>query len=1688
VSTISENTVAESAIGDNSVNQGQYIFDFEVVGLELSATDNQSEGTTRQTDGALVYDHFRPAVRAVVEDTGVVFVSASTSVVNISSINDTATFTYGDFDSIYEFNGLILEFQDDYPGLPIGPISVNAVGEIQYIGPQNFVPGLVELSIGANDNTIKSTSRITQGALEISATDNQGPGVVRISDGKLEYPHFRPVLEVERSYVTELTFGALGGAAEADPEYNNGAISNVTGNGSDFFKREVTVNGVRIVAAGTVGGQTAVPDAWLEKVARMFELFLDKDAAGINKTAQRNVIKTLRGDAGTYHAAQGPTLQRVARGAGSDYTPNFLTDAGIASYNLSPLFDTHVANDMVWYLNSTGDGYGDGEIDAQEVIEHVFHTLHMHGLDAVSLKMYPFISADWATGPLYAAMVEAYDGGFWDPSGYGGANFKTDSDAFEVAAKEYLYLLNFSMFEYTGLWDGDSLAPEWTDTVRTSSQIQTNLPLGYALFNSYIVPVISKPSLATINSIFGDGNTPAQDNPALAGVSGYVVDVLVGGNDTAYFFASDGIDRLERYAGLPISPIGVNAIGTLQYEGVMDYQPSIGELIVSDNDAFANIAVIVDTTTLAIGVDWNDGPGVVRDSDGKLEYPYFRPSLEVDVENIPFKTLAASSVEYKFENSIAYQTLTGAGLPIGPISYSAISEEQQIAGALASFFDFTDIIPLTINAVGSLDTNRQEFEFDTTVTVEVDANDIVFAVYPRTATTNFEITAADSVGKTFVYNDTGLFAVTTATDIIGISATIEVTPLIVGATSVENRVVVVPDQTLETVISGDNTRTSTTINFGIDTVSVEIGVVEDIDVIYQPVQPENPSTTFTVTGAYANIGSTISDYVIEFDTTDSNIYNEIVSVLNDRIAFTGYDLPSNESYITFWKQGVVQHAVRHSFVNQTILNTRNYYNYATLRVQASVLNGNQAIVIDTNPRGLAIATATFDNQSYNLTSLGFEFDEIRYYNGDPANNNEMLLWSASISRDFHIGADVDVKQTILIPEQTLSLDIEAQQQHLTSYNVPDQSAALEIGETHISSVIYDYETSGNFIKGSATGIVVTLGSIDTTPLVISDADSFQILYNYLDYEHNLGTLEIGDASTVSNVFGYNDLVHNLGELEITADDATVRSYDPAVGDVELEIGDASTVSNVFGYNDLVHNLGELEITVADVLAQTLVYNHPGALEISDADTVSFIYDIVDSGSFIKGSATSIEITSGTVDTTPLIITGSDNIANTFAYADSAVFVKLSVVDEDIVYNFQDSITLELAAQDQTASTTTFVNTTALEVAAQDSIQQVFEFADTGVFRAVTAFDVDIIRNIVDNVGLEITSTDKFSQSVSRITQGALEVAVDSPHTFAINRSSTAPLEIAEDGTISVAYDYADTGVFAKLAADETAFTTNRDAIGELEIAAQEAIVQIFNTEDVAALGALVVSDQQIVFVFDTVTANLFSVLSDQSSTQNFAADPALSIDTDATNSIAYTQPQDTIETVIDSISVVNKTFAYDDTAEFGLLGASDSENIFNFEYVEFNTFGATDDVDVIYNFDSEAPALEAGDTATQSSTRQYIDEVNFVTFVAASSEILVNIDNEGVLGFGVSDDVDIVYNFQPQAFIETTAFDDITQSVSRRTTAPLKVGGTTNQYYYTKFKQIYANDTIEFKLKGDSNEIKITGAVESTGPKQIWIG
>jgi hypothetical protein len=308
------------------------------------------------------------------------------------------------------------------------------------------------------------------------------------------------------------------------------------------FDRALTVNGLKLVVAGAVGGQLAVPDEWAKKTARAFELMTDPNGAGINTTHQRNFIKTLRGDAGTYHAGI-PTVQRVAYNGGSTYTPNWLLDVNVASYAGLQAFNDSVAQkDMVWYKNINGNNPPTQRRDIEEIFEHVFHTVHAFGIPGAvpgsidAVEMNPDIrinnepSFDWQNTAIHLAMKEVIDAGLYDPSGYA-PDWNTDPEKAAVAYTEYTYLVNWSMWDMSQYWNGGSLAPEWSDSLKTPAGMLANNPLGYALFNTYFAPVLSKPDFATIESIFGENDT---------GVSGYVADSLVGGSQGDVGFGVSG--------------------------------------------------------------------------------------------------------------------------------------------------------------------------------------------------------------------------------------------------------------------------------------------------------------------------------------------------------------------------------------------------------------------------------------------------------------------------------------------------------------------------------------------------------------------------------------------------------------------------------------------------------------------------------------------------------------------------------------------------------------------------------------------------------------------------------------------------------------------------------------------------------------------------------------------------------------------------------------------------------------------------------------------------------------------------------------------------------------------------------------------------------------------------------------------
>ena len=283
-----------------------------------------------------------------------------------------------------------------------------------------------------------------------------------------------------------------------------------------FYDRSLTVNGIKIIVAGEIGGQQAVPDKWVYKTAQVFKLLTDKNAEDINIDAQLNMIKTLKGEIGWHQSF--PTGQRVAYGGGDEYTPNFLTDQGKRSYEGLEEFEDQLAlDDMVWYKNVDSSGTGDDDIN--EILEHTLHTIHRFGVRGGVEGSTEALNAesdeeDISDTEIFLAMKEAYDNGVFDISGYGNGNIN-NQDIWGVLLKEYTYLLTFGMWEFSEFWEGGSLAPEWSDDARTLEGVLENNPLGYQLFNTYFKPVISKPSKEILRSMF-------QDNDQ--GESGYVVD------------------------------------------------------------------------------------------------------------------------------------------------------------------------------------------------------------------------------------------------------------------------------------------------------------------------------------------------------------------------------------------------------------------------------------------------------------------------------------------------------------------------------------------------------------------------------------------------------------------------------------------------------------------------------------------------------------------------------------------------------------------------------------------------------------------------------------------------------------------------------------------------------------------------------------------------------------------------------------------------------------------------------------------------------------------------------------------------------------------------------------------------------------------------------------------------------------
>ena len=344
------------------------------------------------------------------------------------------------------------------------------------------------------------------------------------------------VSNISDSDSTGSTGDNTGGTPSSTPTTSyasKGALQPTT---SSLFDRTLDVNGIQLLVGGETGDQAKVPDEWAHKVAQSFVMLMNSNTAGIDATAQQQMINILAGGDGTWHEGIG-TSQRILKGAADEYPLNPLEDRIDGELDAQYGVGTEallnsIMQDMIWYQNSSGTiGSGDGDI--QELFEHALHTIHPWGVRGAvegSIDALNYTKADgsgdphdandtsWKTSELYLAFKEAVDNGVLDPSGYANDPLNNPED-FMKAAIEYTYILNFSMWEMgKEFWldknaSGEGvLEGEWSETASTPAGVLAENPLGYALFNTYFAPVLSKPDFTTLRSMF-------QDNDG--GLSGY---------------------------------------------------------------------------------------------------------------------------------------------------------------------------------------------------------------------------------------------------------------------------------------------------------------------------------------------------------------------------------------------------------------------------------------------------------------------------------------------------------------------------------------------------------------------------------------------------------------------------------------------------------------------------------------------------------------------------------------------------------------------------------------------------------------------------------------------------------------------------------------------------------------------------------------------------------------------------------------------------------------------------------------------------------------------------------------------------------------------------------------------------------------------------------------------------------------
>jgi plastocyanin len=178
-------------------------------------------------------------------------------------------------------------------------------------------------------------------------------------------------------------------------------------------------------------------------------------------------------------------LQRVGSTGMSSYDPPLNEENNPGWDNIN---DNYEVVDFIW--EATQNSAEDEKTKAAQlngILEHLLHTITL-----IYDKTFTSWGYEDSSSQLVLAMNEAINSGYYDPTGNYGDLLETDPTAYKrIIAQEFAYWMILTGWDLKSSYAPDT-SPEWT--IQNPTELETNTPLAFALFNDSIAGILVNPT------------------------------------------------------------------------------------------------------------------------------------------------------------------------------------------------------------------------------------------------------------------------------------------------------------------------------------------------------------------------------------------------------------------------------------------------------------------------------------------------------------------------------------------------------------------------------------------------------------------------------------------------------------------------------------------------------------------------------------------------------------------------------------------------------------------------------------------------------------------------------------------------------------------------------------------------------------------------------------------------------------------------------------------------------------------------------------------------------------------------------------------------------------------------------------------------------------------------------------------